>query len=162
MRIAQEEARRRGFGAELIQRFDEKNHAFLPSEIEGLCHLIRRLPCPHCGTSGKRLNGTLVMETMSFLIITRHSKKLMIGCADCLDKRMMEANTMSALIGWWGVPWGLIRTPQTLISNIRHKRGHRLVEASEKLLDFVHLNAALLDRHKSDPEKLSQMISLKK
>jgi hypothetical protein len=42
-----------------------------------------------------------------------------ILCARCRKLRAAEYSLISVVAGWWGIPWGLIWTPITLIQNVR-------------------------------------------
>lgn len=158
-RIAREEAQHRGFDQDLLQSLDDQ--AMPEAEVMELCAIIQQLPCPHCGATDARLNATIAHETLSFLVVTRYTAKPFIACPACLDKRIMEANTMTALVGWWGIPWGLIRTPQSLYRNVRNKRQHRADGANETLTGFVQANAGRLKMYKSDPELLGRIVGMK-
>ena len=40
-----------------------------------------------------------------------------VFCTRCAHKESLRATATSAAFGWWGFPWGLIRTPQEIIRN---------------------------------------------
>jgi hypothetical protein len=41
-----------------------------------------------------------------------------VSCKSCGDKSQIGGILSSALLGWWGFPWGLIMTPVQICRNI--------------------------------------------
>jgi hypothetical protein len=97
-------------------------------------------------------------NVMSFILITHRKKKFIIAYPDCLDKANNDALTKTALLGWWGLPWGIIRTIQALISNSKMKKQNRLSDANKLLLAFVEKRVGLIEINKNSPEYLQLMI----
>ncbi len=73
-------------------------------------------PCRLCGQNPARDES--YMYVMSFLIITRHKEWRDHLCRSCSTKTAAEQLGISALLGWWGFPWGLM-TIQALQVNLR-------------------------------------------
>ncbi|MDB5013454.1 MAG: hypothetical protein JWQ25_1656 [Daejeonella sp.] len=120
--------------------------------------LIRRLPCPVCKSTNEKLNATITSSVVSFLIMTTYKKELKIACPDCLDKQNNRAMIKSALLGWWGFPWGIIRTPQALLFNNKMKRQNRVSEPNDLLNAFVYNRIGRLELNRNSQENLQDMI----
>lgn len=54
----------------------------------------------------------------SFIILTSYKKTPIITCRSCSDKKRKNAIISTALLGWWGIPFGLFRTPIALIATL--------------------------------------------
>lgn len=63
-----------------------------------------------CKSTEEKLNATATASVNSFIIITNYEKDLRIACPICLNKANNKAMLKAALLGWWGFPWGIIRT----------------------------------------------------
>lgn len=124
--------------------------------------IIQKLPCPVCGDNSQRLNGTTVHTVMSFLVVTTYSSKPVIACPDCLDKKNNNAILTTALLGWWGIPWGLLRSPQHIYRNIRSKGKNRLQEPNDVLLGFTYHSMSKIYPNRDNKERLRQIIQLNK
>ncbi|MCP4653911.1 MAG: hypothetical protein GY856_00690, partial [bacterium] len=55
---------------------------------------------------------------MSFIIFTRHAEYDAILCRRCATSQGLKELAKSALLGWWGIPWGLL-TLKAIWINIR-------------------------------------------
>ena len=89
----------------------EEASAFEPTESE-----LESEPCSECGQQPARTQE--YMYVMSFLVFTRHSRYPAHLCRSCATRSALGEQLKSALLGWWGVPWGLM-TFQALWVNSR-------------------------------------------
>ena len=158
MEIVKAEIMRRGMGAKLAESVDAQNKTFTLREIDAYCDTLSVLPCPNCGSSERRLNGTMTGEVMSFLIMTQYRKKFVVACPRCLDKANNAALAKSAILGWWGLPWGIINTIQSIILNSKNKNANHLTDHNNSLRSFVLSNAGAMEAYKNDPARLSELI----
>lgn len=117
--VVKEEILKRGLNAAIIAGLEAQNKTYSIDELDQYCDLIAELNCPLCGSRNSRINATMVKEVMSFILITNYSSKIKVGCQSCLDKANESATLKTALLGWWGFPWGLIRTPMALFANVK-------------------------------------------
>jgi hypothetical protein len=132
-----------------------------PLDANGLLvytNLLRNQPCPICNSINQPLNATISATVMSFVIITNYSKELKIACPTCLDKQNNNAMLKSAMLGWWGLPWGIIRTPQALILNNKMKRQNHIPEANNLLKAYILNNIGRIEAVKNSPEQLRLLI----
>lgn len=135
--IATKEIETRGLSLRLTEAIAVQNREWTEDDITAYCDLISKQSCPHCGKTGRRLNGTESAVTMSFLLFTTFKRKLMVGCAPCLNKAVLIALGKSLLLGWWGIPWGLFRTPRSIFINLNNLRYHGQQTHNKCLAMFV-------------------------
>jgi cytochrome c-type biogenesis protein CcmH/NrfF len=131
-------------------------------EIQNYADLVRQLPCPVCQRTTLPLNGSILSIVRSFLVFTYSRKKPLIACPDCLNKKNNLAITTTALLGWWGFPWGLIKTPQYIYQNVMAKKQIKRKQPNDVLLSLTFMNAAEIEANKNNPEKLKEIIKPKK
>jgi hypothetical protein len=58
--------------------------------------------------------------SISFILLSlrRPSRLYILGAGEKGFVRGIPYSLVSLLLGWWGVPWGLIYTPLTIITNL--------------------------------------------
>ena len=159
LEVIKDEIRSRKLNIDIIKGIEAQNKSYTIEEIDSYCEIVRNLNCPSCGTTGSKLNATVTSEVVSFVLFTQRNKKLKIGCPDCLDKANSSALTNTLLLGWWGIPWGIIWTIQATNHNIKSKKTHRISTPNEYLRGFALANLGQLETYKNDKEKLQQIIS---
>jgi hypothetical protein len=84
-------------------------------------------PCSRCGGPGAAPRH--VMRVRSMLVVTKHERATEFLCGRCGSRVAAKALLGSGFLGWWGVPWGLIRTPAALVTNARTLFGTRAFPA---------------------------------
>ncbi len=91
----------------------------IPAEIvDPQIEAVFRGPCPECQALG--MNDIHTAHTVwSAGYITEWDSQSAVSCRSCATKRQMKALIYSFIMGWWGVPYGLIITPQQIYRNIR-------------------------------------------
>jgi len=127
-----EEIKKRGLDSDLIKGIEAQTKELTESELTELKSKIANLPCPDCGAKNTPLIGTLIRTVKSFIVLTSYKKVPVITCETCANKRRKNAMISTFLLGWWGIPFGIFRTPialiQTLIDKIKR------VEISDGIL----------------------------
>ena len=78
--------------------------------------------CPKCGSPGP-VDVHKFHQIWSALVLTRWTTSSQVSCKSCATKRQAGALAMSMVLGWWGVPWGLILTPVQVTRNIIEMSG---------------------------------------
>ena len=154
-----EEIKRRGLNQALLMAVEVQNKENSPEVIAAICELIRACKCPACGSDEQRLNATEVGTVYSFILFTRHSKEIKVGCPDCLDQANRNAMMNTALFGWWGFPWGVLRTIQYLDLNAQAKKSNHAEEANATLFQFVVDHIGQFAYLKDNPEILQQVLT---
>lgn len=133
--------------------------------IEDIYHyadLIRQLPCPVCQRTSQPLNGTILYTVKSILVLTYSRRKPLIACPDCLTKKSNLAIATTAVLGWWGFPWGLINTPQYIYKNVMAKKKNKSPQPNDVLLSLTLQQINEIEANKNNPEKLKEVIKSKK
>lgn len=92
--------------------------AVVPDDVvESLARHIHSSPCPKCGGPGP-IDIYRYHRVWSAVLLTRWSSVSQASCRRCGLKSQAGSLAFSALVGWWGFPWGLIVTPVQIIRNI--------------------------------------------
>jgi hypothetical protein len=151
-----------GSGSILTQADGTTPRQYTIEDIQNYADLVRQLPCPVCQRTNQQLNGSIISTVKSFLVLTYSRKKPIIACPDCLTKKNNLAIASTALLGWWGFPWGLIKTPQYIYQNVMAKKQNKNTQPNDVLLSLTLMNANEIEVHKNNPEKLKEIIKPKK
>ena len=157
--VVKEEIKRRNLDPNIIRGIDAQQRTYTIEEIDEYCALIQNLPCPKTGSTSEKLNATLTAEVMSFVLFTNYQKKIVVGTPVTLNKANNAALTTSILLGWWGFPWGIIRTVQAIIINLKNKKGNRNGEPNNYLRSYILSKIGEIETYKENKEKLLQIIS---
>jgi hypothetical protein len=155
--ILKDELRRRNMDNSLVKAVDKQNERMTVAELDAYCEKLRSLPCPSCGGTAQKLNATLTSEVMSFLIITHYKRQIKIACPRCLDRANNSALTTSLLLGWWGFPWGIIRTIQAIGQN--SKKQNHFETPNDYLRSFAYHNIGRVVQHSDSPRMLQKLIT---
>ena len=107
------------------------------ADVDRLAAAVRALPCLECNRTDAPLNAGDVSKTMSFMLFTTHDRETLVACPSCLGRRARSALVTSLVLGWWGIPWGPIRTVQSIAANVRTLRGRTSPEPTPALRQFV-------------------------
>jgi predicted nucleic-acid-binding Zn-ribbon protein len=159
MEVVKAEIQKRGLDENISKGVEAQNKSYAIEEIDTYCDIVSNLSCPSCGNMTERLNATMTGEVMSFIFFTTYNKKIKVGCPHCLDKANSNALTKTALLGWWGFPWGVIRTPQAIALNIKSKRTNHLPGHNDYFRSFTLGVIGELETYKNNKEKLLQILS---
>lgn len=127
-----EEIKKRGLDPNLIKGIEAQTKELTESELTELKSKIANLPCPDCGAKNTPLIGTLIRTVKSFIVLTSYKKVPVITCETCANKRRKNAMITTFLLGWWGIPFGIFRTPIALIQTLFDK--NKRVEISDGIL----------------------------
>ena len=67
--------------------------------------------CVRCGRVDASLRGASFMYAASVVLVTfTGGAAAGIYCSSCRRKMAAMYSVLSAIVGWWGIPWGPIRT----------------------------------------------------
>lgn len=160
--LLQEELGVRGLAEMAKKEIDAQFRVLSAGEIEEYCALIQAAPCPICYSSTTPLNATVTSKVSSFIFLTTWKEELVIACPNCLDKLTESATSHSIIVGWWGLPWGIIRTVKAIRSNKKMARSHHVPYPNASLTTFVRGNVRSLDKVKGSINQLHAfLISLR-
>ena len=158
LEIIENEIKKRNLNPNILEGAKAQNREYSLEEITELSQKLRSLPCPLCGSKIAKLNGTIMHTAKSFIVFSFFRKEPIIGCPDCLDKKNQESIISTSLLGWWGIPWGILKTPFYIYNNFKSKKQNRIAESNETLLSFTLENIGHIVTYKEDSEKLKQII----
>jgi hypothetical protein len=148
----------RGLPDSILKSIDIQLKKISAKELTDYCNILQKLPCPICNSNKTKLNATMTGTVVSFIIMTNYQKELKIACPDCLDQQNNNAILKSALLGWWGLPWGIVKTIQSFIFNSKMKAQNRLNEANDIFQAFVMERAGSIEASKNNKEELVSII----
>ncbi|ULH17079.1 hypothetical protein MF271_17300 (plasmid) [Deinococcus sp. KNUC1210] len=98
--------------------------------------------CEGCGRDSPHLRIVQMQWAWSALVVTRHGQATLLVCPPCAGRRLGSASAKTALLGWWGVPFGWFFTPDALVGNLL--AAPRPLEANVSML--LHQAAAYAQR----------------
>jgi hypothetical protein len=143
----------RRLGEPFIRSIDAQRSLYTEDEFLRYSNMLAQLDCPICKESNGRLNSTLTGEVISLVVMTEYWTSFKLGCRKCLDKANRNAIIKTAVFGWWGIPFGIIRTVQSLMLNVKHRRLIQ-TEANSGFRDFVVKNVGVLEAYGGSRERL--------
>jgi hypothetical protein len=73
--------------------------------------------CPKCGGTGP-VDVYVTHTVWSALLLTQWKSTPEVSCRSCGRKSQWIGVASSALLGWWGFPWGLVFTPIQIAKNL--------------------------------------------
>ena len=128
------------------------------SNLDTYCEILRTCPCPICNSETDKINATITATTISFLLFTNYQKSLKIACPNCLNKMHNEAMFKTSILGWWGVPWGIVRTLEALILNYKMKFLTTLPEPNELFKNFVASRIDRIEANRNNGDALKAIV----
>ena len=158
LEILQAEIKSRGLDNDIVNGVNAQLIDTGSIEFDNYIALIRNQPCPACNNTQQPLNAAVIGTVKSFILLTRYKKKLMIACPTCLQQANQSGTSTTALLGWWGLPWGIIRSIQALISNIKTAKKIRLAEPSDTLIAFVKTNIGIIESLRKNKQSLQALL----
>lgn len=136
--VLMEEIKKRGLDIELFQMIEYQIKPLKEEELNELKQKIIHLPCPDCNERSTPLVGSLIRTVIGMITSTSYTKESVITCPSCAKNRRKYALISTLLLGWWGIPFGPVKTPVALISMLtdRDKRE----ETSETIITSLVCN----------------------
>ena len=92
---------------------------------------IEPISCSNCGQVTAQPRYVVFRHVVSFLLGTVRSPVQGIFCAACARKKALKATAISAMAGWWGVPWGPV---WTVVEGLKNAFGGAAVTANDERL----------------------------
>jgi hypothetical protein len=155
--ILREEIRKRGLSGEFNKTVDIQLKGVSEEELQELVRRISLFPCPVCGGRQDYLNAFHIMNVRSYIIITAVSKSMVIACPECIAKRAKSAIIRNLLLGWWGIPWGPIRTIHSVFFNLDAINSKNENAPTREFTEFIKPHSAAI---KARIEKISSINEL--
>lgn len=129
------------------------------ADITEYCGLLQAQPCPRCCSTYPSLNAAIISKVLSMLVLTFWERRFAIACPACLDKLVRADSDITALLGWWGVPWGVLRTVRALRSNRKMLATNHAPYPNELLKEFVVRNIGRIEAVKDDENALQLLLA---
>ena len=87
------------------------------NEVENRVNEIHSGVCPLCGESGP-IDVHKSYFIYSIILFTSYRTNLHLSCRSCARKEQLKYLFISALAGWWGIPFGILITPIMLLMGL--------------------------------------------
>lgn len=98
--------------------------------------------CPKCHGAGP-VDVYVHHRVFSLIIITSWRSTPQISCRSCGFKSQMGDTILCLLLGWWGIPWGLVITPVQIVRNVAGMfHGPDPLKPSPRLEKAIRINVA--------------------
>lgn len=156
--IIENEIKKRNLDPGLINCLIAQNEEHSIEDIYHYAELLRNCPCPICNNTWDELNGTIYHSIKSIIVTSITETRWIIACPDCLDKQNRKAIVSCSLLGWWGIPWGILKTPVYIYRNLKVKEENRISDPNGSLLSFTADNIVQIKAFENNPEKLKNII----
>jgi hypothetical protein len=102
---------------------------------------IHQGPCPQCGGEGP-VDVHTSHQVISFLMMTSFKSQPEICCRRCGNIARGKAIFASGLLGWWGIPIGLLATPVQILRNLGGMFSSSPTAPSPALVEMVRAELA--------------------
>jgi len=120
----------------------------IPAElVERRAAEVHSGACPKCGKAGP-VDVQTHYTIWSALLLTSWKSNPEICCRSCGVKSKLGGMAFSLVLGWWGIPWGILITPVQVTRNfVGLFSGPDAGKPSEKLRNImkVELGARLIE-----------------
>lgn len=157
--LVKTEIRKRGLDENITKGVVAQNRTYSIEEIDAYWDIISNLSCPVCGSTTEKLNATMTGEVISVIFFTQYSRKIKVACPHCLDKANEKALTKSVLLGWWGIPWGIIHTIRAINLNLKSKQTNHSHSHNDYLRSFILTSIGELETYKENKEQLQKILT---
>ncbi len=89
-----------------------------PETVAEQVQAVHQQACPMCGGPGP-VDIYTSHSVVSILIVTSWKSTPQLSCVSCGTTAIWKGIAVSAFLGWWGFPFGLIITPLQLLKGAR-------------------------------------------
>lgn len=152
-----DEIKKRNLDINLIKGIEAQTKKISEEELHEVNLKIKNLSCPECGQNKSPLIGTLLRIVKSFVYTTSYQKITIISCKTCANEKIKDAFITTILFGWWGIPMGLIQTPQAIIATLNDKKNREL-QSDEILTLFAIENIGEIKTNWDNEQELTEFI----
>ena len=156
--IIEKEIEKRNLDPNLLKGALAQNKEYSLEEIEVYSKLLQDLPCPICKETREKLNGTISHTVISFIVFTSSRAEPIIACPNCLDKKNKRSMISTFLLGWWGFPFGILKTPIYIYRNYKAKKENHISVPNNTLLSYTLENIGQIETHRNDKKMLQHII----
>jgi hypothetical protein len=158
--VLKEEIKRRGLSIEFQTAVDIQVRGVSEEEQKEIIRKISVLPCPLCGRKQNYLNAFNVMSVKSFIILTVVEKPLIIACPECISTSAKSALIKNLFLGWWGIPWGPIRTIHSIVLNLKAVNAENYNAPTREFIDFIKPYSAAIKARIDRINNINELLDL--
>jgi hypothetical protein len=158
--ILKEEIKKRGLSDEFQIAADIQAKGIPEHEQEEIIRKISMFPCPLCGKKQNYLNGFNVMMVRSYIIFTMAEKRLIIACSECISNSAKSALIKNLFLGWWGIPWGPIRTIRSILLNLKAINAENYNAPAREFIEFIKPHSAAIKARIESIRNVSELLDL--
>lgn len=79
---------------------------------------LEPITCSCCRKVTAQPRYVIFYQVTSFIIITIRRPIQGIFCYSCAERKVIQATVITWLIGWWGLPWGVLYSLTTIFHNL--------------------------------------------
>ena len=127
----------------LIDEMQATYSKYSNDNIERVSRKFMESLCPRCNQL-KGINAVKIDSLYSIIFYTKFKSSLIIGCYTCLKDELIQANISSLFLGPWGIPFGLLGTPVTILGNILKFKKIDMNVPSKELKEYVRKNIDII------------------
>lgn len=113
---------------------DKETETYLKAQVQA----IHQGRCPRCGGCGP-VDVHMSYWIWSAILLTHWGTSQNICCRKCARNKQIIATLLCSILGWWGFPWGFLRTPiQIFLNLVAIFKGPDPSQPSRNLYFIVH------------------------
>jgi hypothetical protein len=101
-------------------------------EEDATSQIVEPVVCSKCHKITAQPRYAVFWYVVSVFLATFRNPLQGIYCATCARKVALQASIISAVVGWWGIPWGPIHTVKEILKNA--SGGYEPPDSREALL----------------------------
>ena len=155
--ILKAEIEKRSLPLNLIEAIDVQTKTISEDELKTYVSRIVNMRCPECGKNDSELEGSIIRSVTSFVLMTTYKKSHVLSCNDCRNSLRKSAISKTILLGWWGIPWGIFRTPHALIMSTFENNKRESI-SKEVINTFIENNIGLIKANWDSEYELVRII----
>ena len=87
-------------------------------EVLELAETLHKGSCPKCKINTGEIDVFTHYRVLSAGFFTQWNNTPQLSCKACGNKSRIYSAFYYFVMGWWGIPWGLIMTPVQIIRNM--------------------------------------------
>jgi hypothetical protein len=117
-------------------------------------------PCPICGKQQGYLNAFNILSIRSYILVTNVTTSIVIACPGCISKSAKAQLVRNLLFGWWGIPWGPIRTVHSIFVNSRAIHAENHPGPTEEFVDSIKPYAGAIQARIDHIKDMNEILAL--
>ena len=158
--VLKEEIERRGLSNDFQNAADIQVRGVSDEEQKEIIRKISLLPCPFCAKKQNYLNAFKVMSVTSFIILSFVEKPTIIACPECISSLAKSALIKNLFLGWWGIPWGPIKTIHSIFLNWKAVNAEHYNAPTREFIDFIKPYSAAIKARIDNITNVNELVEL--